>query len=239
MGATYFLLRGIEPPDLRLYPDSTKTLYWSWVTEFGLKAKDSELARGLNKHGKPLPGVKEKTRKNRRSAMTATGRGDPSAPYLMPGRGLSRTRSLLAGRAHRNYAEFYWRYDPWTGDQWGKVLSYHAARSTDGRYDVVGLSADSTRKVQAAALLKWEAWKRSQTVTIVDVERRQVASMGPAMRPGVRQPVAQPSPWRTRDEWERFVREPVPKPRMRQPRFTAPSVRGGAINRLLSWSWGT
>ncbi len=75
----------------------------------------------------------------------------------MPGRGLSRTRSLLAGRAFRTHAEFYWRYDPFTFDTWAKVLNYQRDK---GR-DVFGLSDDSTDMVRRQALAKWGKWKKS------------------------------------------------------------------------------
>lgn len=232
MAATYFLIRGIEPPDLRVYPQSVRARYWGWVAELGLKAKDSELARGLDADGKPLTPVSAKTRKYRRSAMTPTGKGDPSAPALMPGRGLSRTRSLLAARARDNYAEFYWRYDPWTGDQWGKILAIHARR---GR-NVVGISPQSVRKVQAAALKLWTDWKQRDAATNVVRPRRQIASMSP--EPVTAANRAAPSPWRTVDQWEQFARQSVPRGRLREPAMTAPSVRRGALNQLLAWIWG-
>lgn len=239
MAATYYLIRGIEPPDLRLYPDTIKILYWEWVVELGLKAKDADLAKGLDKDGKPLRGISERTRKNRRSAMTPTGRGDPSAPALMPGRGLSRTRSLLTGRARKNYAEFFWRYDPWTGDQWGKILAYHAQGRTAGGIvrNVVGLSPASTAKVAAAAAQKWEAWKRTQPGPSEIVISRKIASM-PAGQSRPRTVVAPPSPWRTVTQLETFARQPVARPRLQNARVTAPSVRAGALNQLLAWLWG-
>lgn len=170
MAATYFLLRGIEPPDLRAYPDPVKIAYWGWVAELGLKAKDAELAKGLDKDGRPLRPIRPKTAKYRRSAMTPTGKGDPSAPPLMPGRSLSRTRSLLAARARKSSAEFYWRFDPYTHDTWGKILRFQADK---GR-DVFGLSRQATAKVQAQALVRWNAWKRKH-----EQPQRQIVAMPP------------------------------------------------------------
>ncbi len=171
MAVTYFLVRGIEPVDLKLYPDNVKLAYWGWIAELGIKAKDAELAKGLDKDGKPLRPIKSKTAKHRRSAMTPSGKGDPSAPPLMPGRSLSRVRSLLTARARKNAAEFYWRFDPWTHDTFGKILRYQADK---GR-DVFGLSPKATAKVQAQALVRWNAWKRKH----VDEPYKQIVAMPP------------------------------------------------------------
>src|SRR4051812_3662699 len=89
-----YAIRGIAPRDLRERDEPTRLLYWSWVTELGLRAKDKELSQGLDKDGRPLRAISAATRKHRRSAMTPSGKGDPSAPPLMPARALSRTRSL-------------------------------------------------------------------------------------------------------------------------------------------------
>jgi len=157
MATSYYIIKGIAPPGLSREPMDSRLRFWQAVVDYGLRRKDFELSRGLNARGEPLPGIAEATRKHRRSEMTPSGRGDPRAPYLMPGRGLSRTRSLLAGKAHTEYAEFFWRYDPWTGDQWGKVLAYHARRGKS--YDVVGLSPKGVAWVQAQAIRAWRAWK--------------------------------------------------------------------------------
>ena len=98
MASTFFLLK-IAPAEVRRLPPVDRIAYYRLIVEYGLRRKDWELARGLNARGEPLPLVMPATRKHRRSEMTATGLGDPRAPYLMPGRGLSRTRSLLAGKA--------------------------------------------------------------------------------------------------------------------------------------------
>lgn len=133
-------------------------MYQQFVTEFALQRKDWELARGLNAKGEPMPPVKPATRSNRRSEMTPSGKGDPRAPYLMPGRGLSRTRSLLTGKSHVDYSILSWRFDAHTGDQWGKVLALHARRGK--AYDVVGLSAKGKAWVAAKALASWRRWLR-------------------------------------------------------------------------------
>ena len=54
-----YRIRGIEPPDLVKYPDSVKKMYWQWVVDLGLIAKDRELVRGLtrmaNRCGRCVP----------------------------------------------------------------------------------------------------------------------------------------------------------------------------------------
>jgi hypothetical protein len=158
VAATSFKIRGIEPPDLKDHPAAVRKLYWGWVVEYGLKRKDLELSKGLDKDGKPLRPLRPKTRRYRRSAMTPTGKGDPSDPPLTPGHRLSRTRSLLAGRALTTHAEFYWRFDAFTGDSWGVVLAYQKKK---GR-DVFGLSPKGTAWVQRMALKRWERYKAGQ-----------------------------------------------------------------------------
>lgn len=152
-----YKIRGIEPDDLRNYPPSTRKMYWQWVVEYGLKRKDLELSQGKNKDGGNLRPISAYTRTHRRSAMTPTGKGDPSAPPLTPAHQLSRTRSLLAGRALSTHAEFFWGFDPWTGDTWNVVLSYQA---TQGR-DVFGLSPQGTTWVKQQADKRWAAWKKA------------------------------------------------------------------------------
>jgi hypothetical protein len=166
-----YKIRGIEPPDLRDYEPSTRKLFWSWVVEFGLKRKDKELSQGLDKDGRPLRPISEETRKHRKSAMTPSGKGDPEAPPLTPGYQKSRTRSLLAGRAFSTHADFFWRYDAWTGDSWAKVLSYQAAK---GR-DVFGLSKAGTAWVKGQAYAKWKRWKEGKVRATPQAQPRQIA----------------------------------------------------------------
>ena len=49
-----YRLRGIEPPDLARYPDPVKLMFQGWVVDFGLTAKDRDLAAGLGADGTPL-----------------------------------------------------------------------------------------------------------------------------------------------------------------------------------------
>jgi hypothetical protein len=160
MPATSYKIRGIAPPDLANYDPATRKMFWGWVVLFGIKAKVADLMQGLDKDGRPLRPILPRTRKYRRSAMTASGKGDPGAPPLIPAHMRSRTISLLDGRALSTHADFFWRFDAWTGASWGDVL---AIQSQHGR-DVIGLSRASTAKVQAQALRKWADWKAGRHV---------------------------------------------------------------------------
>jgi len=155
-----YTLKGGAPADLARQPADVRRMYWAWVTELGLRAKDKDLSKGLDARGRPLRPISARTRKYRKSAMTPSGKGDPKAPPLTPAYQLSRTRSLLTGRAEADRAEFYWRFDPWTGDTWAKVLEYQKGQ---GR-DVFGLSPAAIRSVMAGALARWEAWKAGKGV---------------------------------------------------------------------------
>lgn len=155
MPQTSYKIRGIEPPDIVTYPNAVRKMYWQWVVDAGLKRKDKELSQGLDKDGKPLRPISAETARHRRSAMTPSGKGSPSAPPLTPGYQKSRTRSLLAGRALTTHAEFFWLYDSHTGDSWGAIL---ADQAVQGR-NVFGLSPSGTAWVQAQALTKWNTWK--------------------------------------------------------------------------------
>ena len=154
--ATSYKIRGIAPPELRNYSPAVRTMFWQWVVDFGIVEKVKELKAGLDKDGEPnLKAISAKTKKYRRSAMTPGGKGDPAAPPLIPGWMKSRTISLLAGRALSTHADFFWRFDPFTADSWGKVLSYQARK---GR-DVIGISAKAVKAIPAQALAKWAQFK--------------------------------------------------------------------------------
>lgn len=254
MAATFFILKhGIAPPGLSKEPESIRLLFWGWVVDLGLRRKDWELARGLNAKGEPLPGVAPATRKHRRSAMTPSGKGSPSAPYLMPGKGLSRTRSLLAGKAHRDHAEFFWRFDPWTGDQWGKILHHHAKRGQ--AYNVVGLSPAGVRWVAAQARQAWERHRLGLPPLPTDpTAARWPASAGPmgktdlsgatfgigATREQAEKAIREgrSSGFRTAAEWEKHWRSKTDPFRPTAPGRSAWSVRQGASNIILQTVWG-
>jgi hypothetical protein len=236
MPATSFKIRGIEPPDLKDYPPSVRKLFWGWVVEYGLKRKDLELSKGLDKDGKPLRPIRPKTRRYRRSAMTPTGKGDPSAPPLTPGHQLSRPRSLLAGRALTTHAEFYWRFDAFTGDSFGVVLAYQKEK---GR-DVFGLSPKGTAWVQRMALKRWERYKAGQAGQAGPVRPARVSPGLPTVGSydmthatmGIGSADTSKGRWTggmTWPEWQRY--------------FTAqakaiPGRPAGPSNRLLEHVWG-
>jgi hypothetical protein len=260
-----YKFRGIEPPDLASYgPDVTK-LYWSWVVELGLKRKDKELSQGLDKDGKPLKPISAYTRAHRRSAMTPNGKGDPGAPPLTPGLQKSRTRSLLAGRAFSTHAEFYWRYDGFTGASWAVVLSYQA---DDGR-DVFGLSTEGTAWVKAQSWECWRQWKESpvrrsptiETSAEPETESEAAPTRTPrrsARRPGEPKVVHQgrkPTPaatygigaekprkghgGRTPAEWKAYFRQTAaakPPGRPAAPKSKSPIV-GPGYNRIIRHTW--
>ena len=171
MAATSYKIRGIEPPDLGRYPTETRKLFWGWVVELGLRAKGKEILAGLDKDGKPLKAIKQATRDHRKSAMSPSGKGDPSAPPLIPAWQKSRTYSLLAGRAVSTHAEFFWRYDVWTGESWGDVLAYQAKQ---GR-NVIGISVAAVAKVKVQSWAKWDSWKAGLVREIAATKGRQHA----------------------------------------------------------------
>lgn len=150
-------ITGIAPADVLAAPEPLRRQYWQIVVPIALKVKDKELAEGLDAHGDPLKPISAKTRKYRRSAMTPTGKGSPSAPPLMPAYQKSRVRSLLAGRAFASHAELYWRYDPFTGASFDVILNYQREM---GR-DVFGISPDGMRQIQQQASVEWTKWKKS------------------------------------------------------------------------------
>ena len=165
-----FTIKGIEPNGLNTFPDAVRLLYWSWVTTLALKAKDRDLAAGLDAYGEPLRPISKETRKHRVSAMTPSGKGDPSAPPLSPGHKLSRVRSLLAGRALVDRCELWWRYDPFTHASFSKILTY---QQEQGR-DVFGLSDESVEEVRLAALRKWRTWLITGQVVPLDLVGKRV-----------------------------------------------------------------
>jgi hypothetical protein len=119
-----------------------------------LKEKDADLSQGLDARGKPLKPVQPKTAEDRDSEM---GPADPSAPALMPAYAVSRTRLLLEGEAIPQGAHFWWEYDPYTGDSWGRILDYHRKAKT--KRDVIGLSPAAVARVRDQVMRRWLGWK--------------------------------------------------------------------------------
>jgi hypothetical protein len=254
MAATTYRIRGIEPPDLGQYDPSTRKLYWSWVVELGIKAKGKEILAGLDKDGKALKPIAEETRKNRRSAMTPSGKGDPNAPALIPGWQKSRTYSLLAGRPLADHAQFYWRYDTWTGDSWGQVLAYQAAK---GR-DVIGISESGRAWVKVQSWARWEKWKAGnyrvagkqsgqRKVAVPQYGRHNVqhAELGVSASGSSAASVTflpgRSTGWSTPQEraaWRRETASARLPGRPANPKEMSP-ISGPGYNRIIAQTWGT
>jgi hypothetical protein len=164
-----YTISGMEPVDFNRYSTDDRQMFYGWVVELGIRAKDRDLSKGLDKDGKPLRPIKPATRKHRVSAMTPSGKGDPNAPPLIPGWQKSRVRSLLTGKAFPDRAEFWWRYDAFTGDSFARVLEAQAAH---GR-DVFGLSPTSLQRVRTQAWERWNKWKRGQ---VIPATRKELAA---------------------------------------------------------------
>lgn len=155
--STSFRIEGIEPANDPLWLMTGETVhreFWRAVVVYGIKAKEEELAEGLDRYGRKLTPIAATTRKYRESEM---GPADPSAPPLMPAYATSRTRLNLSGRALKNSAEFFWT------DGWGKILAIHRAGSRRGlpKRDVIGISPKSLQKVKTWAAAWW-ARKRAE-----------------------------------------------------------------------------
>ena len=157
-----FTIAGMEPPDANRFTADDRKMFYGWVVEIALRQKDRDLAKGLDKDGNALHPISANTRKYRKSAMTPSGKGDPSAPPLIPGWQKSRTRSLLTGKAFVDRAEFWWRYDAHTGDSWARILDYQASM---GR-DVFGLSPAAMTRVRAQAWERWHKWQRGKVIPV-------------------------------------------------------------------------
>jgi hypothetical protein len=159
-----YRITGVEPSYDAAWARAPRALrreFWRTVVALGLEVKDRELAAGLDAHGRPMHPLSKYTIEHRKSAM---GPADPKAPPLTPAYGLSRTRSLLDGRAHDDYALFFWRTDKVTGRQWGQMMGWH--RKGGPRLpprDVIGLSPAGKAEVKRRAWEWWAARKREAT----------------------------------------------------------------------------
>ena len=169
----------IAPPDLGYFPDSVKQMWFGWVLDYGLRAKDRELAQGKDKDG-AVGVLHPRTIKYRKSEV---GPVTKTAPFLTPSYARSRVRSLLTGRAHTSSAEFFWRFDAVSGRSFAVILHYQA----ENGHDVFGLSDSATALVMAQCMKRWEAWKRSGGPV---PQPRHVAAIGePVRKVAVRQPI--------------------------------------------------
>ena len=154
-----FFLTGkrLEPSGLEweLAPRTLKHAYWKVFGMAAARAKDAELAAGLDKSGSPLRPITDQTRIARTHPYySPMGRADPNAPVLTPCYSASRTRSLLRWQAHENGVAFWWDFDPHTDASWGVILNYHRM---DGR-DVFGLSPNGLNRAKREAQTWWDAY---------------------------------------------------------------------------------
>ncbi len=142
-----------EPPGWATASQADRDLYWQAVLKLVLKAKDSELKAGLDRYGKPMARLAPSTIANRRSAM---GPADPGAPPLQPAHGLSRTRSLLTGKATASGVVCWWLVDRVTNATWGEILKHHRAGGGKlPKRDVIGLSPEARAQVKQRAFAWW------------------------------------------------------------------------------------
>ena len=151
----YFDVPGLAPtndPRWRDAPAAVRDAFWKAAIAYVLKAKDQDLAAGLDKDGEPLKPIAQSTRDNRVSAM---GPADPSAPPLMPAYATSRTRLWLTAKQVDNVVRVSWRND------WGQILIYHANKGPKKRRDVFGLSPEGFRKARGWLDGWWISWKRT------------------------------------------------------------------------------
>ena len=176
-------LAEVAPPDraFRDIDDKTREFLMKQLVQIVLKVRDASLAKGLDRFGQPFKPISRRTRENRRSAM---GNPDPNAPPLTPAYGLSRTRSLLAGRAIKDHAEFFWRFDEHTGKSWGVILGYHRAGAGHLPVrDAIGISNADIAIVRRELLAVWKQIKAGVKV-IEGAERMTLAgSAARAARP--------------------------------------------------------
>lgn len=222
-----YSLYGFEPPELQQSHGFFRNLYWKWVVEFALREKDRDLARGLDKDGKPLAPISEFTKKHRRSAMTPSGKGDPSAPPLTPGWQKSRTRSLLTGKAFKDHAEFWWKFDAFTHDSWAAILREQVKQ---GR-DVFGLSPRGIKAAQRAAISRWTAYKQGR---FDEPEEKPIKRPAPPKQERIAGSLDIKG--KTAQEWIKHFRGTAPAVlvgRPKQPKAMSP-ISGPLYNRLIS-----
>ena len=156
-----FIVRGIDPPDVRLAPTPARRAFWAAASQFVAQAKEAELKAGLDRFGNPMAALAKRTVENRHSEM---GPADPFAPPLQPAHGLSRTRSLFSTQptAALDGVTCWWAYDALTGESWGEMLAKHRAGGVHlPRRDVIGLSLQSLADVRAKAAAWWVAFVRT------------------------------------------------------------------------------
>lgn len=211
-----FRIEGIEPshdPAWRQASESTRRAFWRAVVAYGLEAKDRELAAGLDRRGAKMVPIAKSTRENRRSAM---GKADPNAPPLTPAYGLSRTRSLLDGRAHDGRAEFFWRFDSVTEQAWGRILGYHRKGSKRlPKRDVIGISSAAVARIKAKAWAWWRQTKQAgKPATVTTVKGAGRGNPAPKAKPEPKPKAKKPAMETPKPE---PVKEPTSKPQPSRP----------------------
>jgi hypothetical protein len=165
-----FTIQHIAPHEVGGYPTDVRLMVQGWILDLAIKAKDAEITAGMQADGSPMRPISAATRRHRHSAMTASGKGSPSAPPLTPAYKLSRTRSLLAGNAYPDRVEIYWRYDAMIGDTWSRILTYQA----DQGRDVFGLAPADLERIRLQVLGQWLRWTRSGRVVPAEVRGQAV-----------------------------------------------------------------
>jgi hypothetical protein len=254
MAKSYFIVRWSPPPDVAASPKAVKLRYWALATEVVLERKDRELEAGLAADGKPLGRPSERWLRRRRSRMTPVGTpGDPSAPLFQPGREISRVRSLLTGRGYDGYTKCWWRYDAFSGREWGEILAAWAEKKGP-RWNVVGLSPKGRKWCERETNRRWAATKEAPPANAPDgrvggpldipktrdQSTRYVDMMTDTSVREVERAIAEGrfSGWRTSAELEKLMRSKPKTPGViRDPSRTAPTVKRGATNVLLEHTW--
>ncbi|WP_165076030.1 hypothetical protein [Paludisphaera rhizosphaerae] len=251
----YFIVRWQPPTEVARLPKAERLRYWALAAEQVLKVKDGDLAKGLAADGKPLGRPSTKWLRHRRSAMTATGSGDPSAPLFQPGNELSRVRSLLTARGYDGWVRVWWRYDPHTHREWGEILAHWASVKGE-RWNVLGMPEVSVRAARRQAEASWRKQAIRQPVDMKTVYQpvRNVHTL-PVERGGRRpqtldvhtgsmEEIARASRdgrfsgWMTPTQLDQFWREGRAVKPVGIPSRTAPVILRGVGNRQLEATWG-
>jgi hypothetical protein len=255
MTKSFFVVRWSPPADVAKSDKATRLRYWSLATEVILERKDQELEAGIAADGKPLGRPSDRWLKRRRSRMTPVGvPGDPSAPLFQPGREVSRVRSLLTGRGYDGYTKCWWRYDSFSGREWGEILA-HWADVKGPRWDVIGLSPKGRKWCERETNRRWAATSKDTSPANApdgrvggpleipktrDQSTRYIDMMTDTTAREVERAIAEGrfSGWRTSAELEKLMRSKPKTPGViRDPSRTAPAVKKGATNILLEHTW--
>lgn len=203
-----FLVKGVEPDDLRTASDYEKRRFWEIVGIIAERVKQDELQRGLDRHGRKLKPVKYRKVRFRRSGRVID--GEP----LMPHRGLSRTRRLLAWTVTTIGVLFYWQ------NGWAKILDYHrrgACLKRNGRIvgklpvrDVFGISPAGMNTIRREAQRHWKNGTMPERVIAGNMAERGLGIELPADDTAKRRAKGQPEA-KTFEKWtvEDFLAQSV------------------------------